>query len=255
MSHVEQVQYCLSIKKKFPDFFSEKIVVDIGSLDINGNNRTLFDDCLYLGVDVASGKNVDFVSLGSQFSLPDQSVDVVVSTECFEHDMSYEATIKNIYRMLKPGGFFLFTCATEGRAEHGTARTTPQDAPLLQEMGEWANYYKNLTEQDIRQVLDVDRSFSKYEFSVNNQSHDLYFYGIKSGSSEKRDNYSFIQTFKQKNEIFLLEQNRANQLQIQVNTLLSESHELQLIKTSKSWRYTAFFRSFLSFLKRITKTK
>lgn len=253
MSHREQVDYCLEVKKRFPDFFFEKIVVDIGSLDINGNNRVLFEDCLYLGVDVASGKNVDFVSLGSKFSLPDQSVDVVISTECFEHDMSYEDTLRNIYRILRPGGFFVFTCATEGRAEHGTARTTPQDAPLLQELGEWANYYKNLNESDIRKVFNVDNSFSQYEFKVNNQSHDLYFYGIKSGKSQTRFDYSFLQSFRAKREQFNYEKNRADRLQSEVNVLTADRNELKLVKNSKSWRYTAFIRNILTYIKKIIK--
>jgi SAM-dependent methyltransferase len=250
MAHIEQVNYCQSVKKKFPHFFSEKIVVDIGSLDINGNNRTLFDECLYLGVDVASGKNVDFVSLGSKFLLPDESVDVVISTECFEHDISYEETLKNIYRILKPGGLFVFTCATVGRAEHGTARTTPQDAPLLQEMGEWANYYKNLTEKDIREVFDLDRSFSSYEFSVNEISHDLYFYGFKTGSFVQRKDYSFTEAFKIYREQLVFEKSRASLLQEEVNKLLGESYELKLIKRSKSWRYTSFFRNLFALINR-----
>jgi hypothetical protein len=57
-------------------------------------------------------------------------------------------------RMLKSNGLFIFTCATDGRAEHGTNRTSPADAPLL--TGNWSDYYKNLTETDIMDVLDID---------------------------------------------------------------------------------------------------
>jgi hypothetical protein len=66
------------------------------------------------------------------------------------------------------------SCATTGRPEHGTKRTSPQDAPLI----EW-DYYKNLTEEDFREAFDLDKMFSKYEFSTNSQPYDLYFYGIK----------------------------------------------------------------------------
>lgn len=191
MAHVQQAEFCLSVRSAFPIYFSERIVVDIGSLDINGNNQFLFSNCLYLGVDVAPGRNVDFVSPGHALALPDGSIDTIVSTECFEHDQFYEKTLKNIIRLLKPGGMFLFSCATTGRPEHGTRRTTPHDAPLIQGLGEWSDYYKNLEEHDIREVIDIDAIFSHYAFSVNDETHDLYFWGIKSGQAFPRTDYSF----------------------------------------------------------------
>jgi hypothetical protein len=47
-------------------------------------------------------------------------------------------------------------------------------------MGEkWANYYKNLTEDDIRAVIDINNTFSSYGFEYEPVSCDLYFWGIK----------------------------------------------------------------------------
>jgi hypothetical protein len=46
---------------------------------------------------------------------------------------------------------------------------------------DWSNYYNNITEDDIRDSVALDEQFSFYEFSVNNESHDLYFVGIKNG--------------------------------------------------------------------------
>ena len=177
MSHPQQQYFCEKVKLQHPQFFSNKKVLDVGSLDINGNNRFLFEDCDYTGIDVGEGPNVDLVSLAHEYDAPDDYYDVVISTECFEHDMHYDKSILNIIRVLSPGGLFLFTCATEGREEHGTARTKPEDAPLLS--GEWSDYYKNLTEQDIRNVINIDDIFSHYSFEVNSESFDLYFWGIK----------------------------------------------------------------------------
>lgn len=191
MAHPEQEEFCRSVKKRFPSFFAEKFVLDVGSLDINGNNQYLFDDCLYLGIDLAAGRNVDIVSKGHELTLPDNTFDLVVSTECFEHDQYYDKTLKNILRLLKPGGLFLFTCATKGRAEHGTLRTSAVDAPFLADYGDWGNYYKNLEESDIRAVLEVDRAFSSHQFRTNDASHDLYFWGIKAGTLQVRMDYSF----------------------------------------------------------------
>ncbi len=177
MAHPEQKEFCLKIKELLPRHFVETVVLDVGSLDINGNNGYLFEDSLYLGIDVGPGPNVNIVSKAHEFAAADEYFKVIISTECFEHDMFYDKSIKNIIRMLSPEGLFLFTCATEGRPEHGTRRTKPEDAPLLTE--EWSDYYKNLTEKDIREVMDVDSIFSSYAFEVNDVSKDLYFYGIK----------------------------------------------------------------------------
>src|SRR5579863_7716787 len=116
MAHQGQINFCISVKRSFPQFFAERLVLDIGSLDINGNNQYLFEDCLYLGVDLLPGKNVDLAAPGHEIMLPDESIDVIISTECFEHDIFYQLTLNNIVRILKPGGLFLFTCASTGRS-------------------------------------------------------------------------------------------------------------------------------------------
>ena len=66
-------------------------------------------------------------------------------------------------KLLKSGGLMVFTCASTGRHEHGTLRTTPDNAPFLGDISEkWANYYKNLTEDDIRSVIDVNDIFNNF---------------------------------------------------------------------------------------------
>lgn len=179
MAHIQQIDFCKSVKISFPDFFKNKKVLDAGSLDVNGNNRFLFEDCDYCGIDVGIGLNVNIVSKIHEFYALDETYDIIISTECFEHDMYYPDSLKNIVRILKSGGMFLFTCATTGRAEHGTNSTTPVDSPLLAAYGDWSDYYKNLTEEDIRQCLDIESIFSEFEFQVNEEAHDLYFWGIK----------------------------------------------------------------------------
>ena len=179
MSHLQQRLFFEKVKILFPKYFNFKNVLDVGSLDINGSNKKLFNHCKYIGIDVAEGKNVDIVSTAHELKKEDESFDTIISSECFEHDMFYEKSLKNIYRMLKKGGLFLFTCATTGRPEHGTRRTSPQDAPLLQGFPIWQDYYKNLEEKDIRQVLDVDELFLKYKFEIGYETCDLYFWGIK----------------------------------------------------------------------------
>ena len=179
MAHAQQQNFFNSVKNKFPDMFTNKLVLDIGSLDINGSNKPLFDNCIYTGVDLLPGKNVDLISKGNELLFPDNSFNVVISGECFEHDMFYQDTIKNMYRLLKSGGLFTFTCASTGRPEHGTRRSSPDNAPFLEEFGEWADYYKNLTEDDIRQIFPIEEKFRIFQFQYEPETCDLYFWGIK----------------------------------------------------------------------------
>ena len=175
MSHPAQHDYIRYVKNKFPDQFLNKQVVEIGSLNINGTVRIFFDKCYYVGLDVDEGKDVDVVCEGQKFNAPNESFDVAISCECFEHNPEWVATFKNMYRLVRPGGMIIMTCATTGRAEHGTTRTTPQDSPLTIGLG-W-DYYKNLTEKDFREHFNIESMFRNFEFL--SQNTDLYFYGIK----------------------------------------------------------------------------
>jgi hypothetical protein len=174
MSHREQMDFVSSLKNNFPNFFINSNVLVIGSLNINGTIRVFFENCKYIGVDVGSGIGVDFIEEGQKLNFDSNSFDTVASCECFEHNIFWAETFLNMYRMTKENSLLFFTCATTGRSEHGTRRTTPQDAPLLK----W-DYYKNLTELDFRKIFNFENMFNKFEFKVNNASKDLYFYGIK----------------------------------------------------------------------------
>ena len=171
MAHPAQMQFFQLVKSRFPLRFTDTLVLDVGSLDINGNNRGLFFNSNYIGIDLAPGRNVNIVRSGHLYN-PMFQFDVIISGECFEHDKHYALTLKNIFKLLRTGGLFTFTCATTGRAEHGTTKRAPKDSPFT------LDYYKNLTEADIREVLDMD-GFKDYKFIVNNRRHDLYFWGIK----------------------------------------------------------------------------
>ena len=128
---------------------------------------------MYIGVDVDEGKDVDIVEQGQDVKFPDRYFDVAVSAECFEHNPYWKETFANMYRMASK--FVIFTCASEGRPEHGTTRTTPADSPFTVN---W-DYYRNLNEKDFRQEFNFDTMFFQHSFIYNPQSYDLYFWGIK----------------------------------------------------------------------------
>lgn len=203
MAHTQQRNFCERAKEKYPEYFTNKKVLDIGSLDINGSNRDLFTNCDYTGIDIGEGKNVDVVSVGHLFQGPNNYYDTIISTEVFEHDMFYPLTIQNVMRMLKPGGLFLFTCAAPGRPEHGTRRTGAFDAPLLLGISEeWADYYKNLTPDDIIVVPGFNETFPDAYFEMKNEHpYDLYFYGIKKEDETK----SLVKYFQFTEDIFVID--------------------------------------------------
>lgn len=176
MAHIEQKNFCIHIKNKFKSIFTGCNVLDIGSLDVNGNNRYLFSEYTYTGLDIGPGNNVDIVCKGHEYDT-DKRFDIVISTECFEHDKFYAETIKNAIRLLKSGGLFLFTCASTGRKEHGTRKEDPASSPYSCVL--FDDYYKNLTEQDVREVINIEETFSQFEFKYIPISCDLDFYGIK----------------------------------------------------------------------------
>lgn len=171
MAHRQQMEYCRSVQERHKEYFSNKRVLEVGSLDVNGSLRIFFKDCDYTGIDVHDGRGVDVVCKGHEYEA--EPFDVVCSAECFEHDEYYDQTIKNMIRLLKPGGLFFFTCATTGRAEHGTRRSNQAL------WGTSPDYYKNLTEEDFRAFLPVEKVFDDFEFKIENRTKDIYFKGIK----------------------------------------------------------------------------
>lgn len=173
MAHSEQRVFFETVKSFYPQFFNNVSVIEIGSLNINGTVRDFYNAKMYIGIDVDEGKDVDIVEQGQDVKFPDRYFDVAVSAECFEHNPHWKETFANMYRMASK--FVIFTCASDGRPEHGTTRTTPADSPFTVN---W-DYYRNLNEKDFREQFNFDTMFFQHNFIYNPQSYDLYFWGIK----------------------------------------------------------------------------
>lgn len=92
-------------------------IIDIGSLDINGSYRELFDNKLweYIGIDIKEGDNVDVV-LEKHFNLPfdDKSIDVVISGQAIEHMSHPWLMMEEIGRVLKKNGFCCMVVPSAG---------------------------------------------------------------------------------------------------------------------------------------------
>lgn len=174
--HFEQTRFLKIMKTVYPDYFRNKKVLEVGSLDINGSIRSLYEDCEYIGIDIGWGLGVDLVCDASKLDWPDNIFDHVVSTECFEHNPNWIATFTNMHRMCKPNGLVLMTCASDPRPEHGTTKSGPQFSPFTAEL--FKDYYKNLSETDFYDNLNINDMFTKHQFYYHIHG-DLYFWGIK----------------------------------------------------------------------------
>lgn len=173
--HVEQKRYCESIRDMFPNYFRNVRALDVGALDINGNNRYLFKESEYIGLDVAAGPNVDVVCVAHEYA-PDKTFDTIISTNALEHDIHWKKTLAHILYLLRSDGLFVM-CTPSTWEEHGTLRCKPHTSGTAQQSDMWANYYQNFTIEMAEQGLNPEQNFKEYFLDVIGK--DLQFWGIK----------------------------------------------------------------------------
>jgi ubiquinone/menaquinone biosynthesis C-methylase UbiE len=179
MAHIEQMDFVNDVKSMYPNYFYKTKVLEIGSLNINGSVRFLFETSDYTGVDVVEGPGVDVVGIAHLLNFKDEMFDVVISCESLEHDMYWKETLATMLRVVRKNGLIVITCATGARPEHGTRRTSPEDSGTTA-FESWQDYYKNISKRDILSIL-TPQNFSCQTFKFARMYQDLYFYGIKSG--------------------------------------------------------------------------
>lgn len=99
-------------------------ILDVGSLDGNGNYNysDIFDEknWQYTGLDIQVGNNVDIVvtDIYNWFEIEDNTYDVVISGQFFEHLEFFWLTMSQIERVLKPGGYVCIIVPSSG-PKHG----------------------------------------------------------------------------------------------------------------------------------------
>lgn len=83
-----------------------KLVLDCGSLNVNGTYRPLISDFNwnYFGIDIAFGRNVDIVVDPYTYPFENDTFDVVVSGSMLEHVEFPWVWMKEAARVLKVGG-------------------------------------------------------------------------------------------------------------------------------------------------------
>jgi SAM-dependent methyltransferase len=96
-------------------------VLDVGSYDVNGTYKMCFDERRfdYIGLDMEKGPNVDIVpeSPYSWKEIEDDTYDVIISGQAFEHIEFFWITVAEMVRVLKKDGI-LCLIAPQGFGEH-----------------------------------------------------------------------------------------------------------------------------------------
>lgn len=117
-----------------------RVVVELGSRNVNGSVRPLFPDAQYIGVDLLPGAGVDVQADAADYT-PPVPADVVVCCEVLEHTPDAGAIVANAHRILRPGGAFILTAAGEGRDLHSAIDGRPRLLP--------GEFYANVTEREL----------------------------------------------------------------------------------------------------------
>jgi hypothetical protein len=172
MSHREQVEFCLYAKQLYPDYFVNKTVLDVGSQDINGSNKVLFENCNYIGLDIGPGKNVDIVCPVHEYN-PGFIFDTIISTEMLEHDKFYKESLLKMVDLLKPNGLLVFTAGGYERAEHGTSRSSGFASPHT------LDYYGNIHIKQLTDIFDLEKTFKRVVIDYLTPINDIRFIGVK----------------------------------------------------------------------------
>lgn len=94
------------------------VIVDYGSLDVNGSFKPIFDGSAwrYVGMDREAGENVDVI-VDQPYrwkAFRSRSVDVLVSGQALEHTELFWRTLDEIDRILKPGGLVCLVAPSSG---------------------------------------------------------------------------------------------------------------------------------------------
>lgn len=145
-------------------------VLEYGSLNINGTARSAAPYAHWHGIDVQAGPGVDEIADATKY-VADVPVDAVVCCEMLEHTLKVGTITANAYASLNPGGVFVMTCATEGRAPHSAIDGGPVRAD---------EFYRNVPADDYRVSLELI-GFHIEHLEVHPDRGDLYVKARKHG--------------------------------------------------------------------------
>lgn len=115
--HISSLEHMEKLIERYLDPLSPLSIIDVGSYDVNGSYRPLFDKpgWFYRGVDQIAGPNVDIVLEDPYcLPLPSNGVDLVISGQAFEHIDYFWLVFVEMARVLKPRGLIFLIAPSRG---------------------------------------------------------------------------------------------------------------------------------------------
>lgn len=155
-------------------------ILDIGSFDKDGNyNYGLIlneKKWTYHGLDLKQGNNIDIVVENAydwEDEIEDETYDLVISGQAFEHIEFFWLTLEQVKRVLKPGGlFFLIVPST------GPVHKNPYDCYRFNE-----NAMKAMAKYINFRVIEYGTNFDK----ISDPWYDTFLVAKKSESTDIDD--------------------------------------------------------------------
>jgi len=91
-------------------------ILDIGAGEVK--YKKYFSDCDFKTQDFKQYGKIDYVSDITEIPIPDQSFDIIISTEVLEHVLRPDLGIAEMSRILKPGGTLYITIPFRAGIHH-----------------------------------------------------------------------------------------------------------------------------------------
>jgi SAM-dependent methyltransferase len=177
--HTEAFDFVRRVVQALPRL---KRVLEFGSRNVNGTVREIFTDAnsiggIYHGLDLVPGENVFIVAdaadwrppVSEEFPLAKWLYDAVVCCEVFEHTPRVADICKSAFEVLKPGGVFIVTCASQWREPHSVNGNGPP------KKGE---HYEGIFSDDLASEME-SAGFSVAFIDVNAPMVDTYAFALK----------------------------------------------------------------------------
>ncbi|UCG53513.1 MAG: hypothetical protein JSW58_08145 [Candidatus Latescibacterota bacterium] len=116
--HLANLRWWIYCSGRWPRYFlKEATVIEIGSANINGSIRPIFDAEEYLGVDWREDRDVDYVALAHKLPGEDEW-DAVVSASMLEHDPHWRASLTKMVKLLRSNGALFLSWGVAGNPRH-----------------------------------------------------------------------------------------------------------------------------------------
>jgi len=157
----------------------KKVVLDIGGKNVNGSLRIFFENLgmKYICLDIEEDSSVDIIiKPGDKFPFEDGSVDLIVSTSCFEHDPLFWITFKEMTRITKLGGFIYINAPTNGVYHCFPGDNWRFYSDAGQALSYWSSY--QISNEPVFPVKVVETfhilPLDNIDFFINEQSQQVF---------------------------------------------------------------------------------